>query len=208
MCYHSECSELSAASRSRGQRCRETPCFRPRSGPMPKARRRRRPKRDWFRIPVDITEVLTTLADSAGLLQNLTTAVLTHDARITSIELSYNLVGSTLGEQPISMWICHSDYTLTEVEEVIELTGLLGPGEMIERERSKRLVRHIGDITHVDQTAESVGLNDGKPIKTRLNWLIPDGKTITMVSYNNTGSPLTTGAVVRVMGKINGYWQY
>ena len=37
-------------------------------------------------------------------------------------------------------------------------------------------------------------LNDGKPVKTRLNWMIPDGKGINMWSYNaGDAANLTTG---------------
>jgi len=169
------------------------------------AKRRARVKRDWFRIPVDVVEALSTLADSAGLLQSLTTAALEHDARVTSVELTYAITGLTAGESPIEVFLCASDYTQTEVEEYIELAGLLGPGNKVEKEVSSRFVRLIGAFN--GEGTDDV-LNDGRPMKTRLNWLVPDGRTINLESYNHSGAQLTTGAVVRVMGHINGFWQY
>ncbi len=164
--------------------------------------------RDWFRIPVDVTEALATLADSTGLIQALTTAVLEYDARVTSAELTYTLTDIDIGETTIAMYIAAGDYSTAEIEEYIELTGLLGPGNKVEKEVAGRFVRHIGTFPAGTATGEDVALNLGEPVKTRLNWLVPDGRTLNMFSYNNTGAQLTGGEIVRVMGHLNGFWQY
>ncbi len=166
--------------------------------------KRRYPPRDWFALQSQAEEALATLAENAGLLQGLLSSTFTHDARILSVRGTWSIDGLTDGEGPIQVGLAHSDYSLTEVEAWIEQTGLLGPGSMTEREVSGRLIRRVGVLNFQERA-----LNDGKPVKTRLNWLIPDGKGINMWSYNaGDAANLTTGAVVRFLGQLNGYWQY
>ncbi len=114
--------------------------------------------------------------------------------------------GGTAGETPIQLYLAHSDYSSAEIEEYVELSGLLGPNNLVEKETSKRLIRELGGFHNLEVTGETVIIGDGKPLKTRLNWLVADGFTINLFSYNNTGGQLTTGGVVRVIGHINGFW--
>lgn len=156
----------------------------------------------WFRIPVKKTESLSTLADGTLVLEALT-GVLEMNARITSADLSFALDGATPGEGPLQIGVSHGDYSVAEVEENLEVAGLLGPAAKIEQEQSNRLVRTVATFGSV---SASEVVNDGKSVKTRLNWLIEEGNFLAMWTYNNSGAPLTTGTRTRVWGHLNGYW--
>lgn len=167
--------------------------------------KRRRTKRDWTPIPIQVQEALATLANNTALVEGLVSSDLTHDYRCTSVELQWALDELTAGEGPITVGLAHSDYTIAEIEEFLEQEAPLGPSSKVEREIAGRFIRRVGTFAG-DTTHET--LNDGKPIKTRLNWLIADGFRINMWCYNNSGAALTTGATVRAMGTHNGYWVY
>lgn len=158
-------------------------------------------KKDWQAIRFDEQESLGTLATDTGLIQALLTSVLTHDYRCTSVVATYTMDGLTAGEGPVIVGLAHGNYSLAEIEEWIEnsLGQVTGPNDLVEREVANRLIRQIGSF-------EGDGpLNDGKPIKTRLNWLVADGHRLLFWTYNQ-GSQLTTGAQVRVTGQTNGFW--
>ncbi len=168
-----------------------------------RGRGKRRAPRDWTKIPVDETESLSTLADNTALIQALITSALTHDYRCTSIKVQWSLANLTAGEGPIQVGVAHGDYSLAEIEEFLEQDAPTGPNSLVEREVAGRLIRRVGVFSGV--AAEEV-LNDGKPIRTRLNWLIADGQRINSWVYNNSGASLTTGALVRTFGECNGFW--
>ncbi len=151
-----------------------------------------------------LREVRTTLAFSLGTLAALTviTGQLTGNAdgayRIISGSLTWGVQGMTAGDGPITVGYAHNDYTVTEIKEAIESASSISIGNKVENERSQRLVRRIGQLT-----AEEPTLNDGRPLKTRLNWAIPIGTNVALFAYNDdAGAPLTTGAVVHTNGSI------
>ncbi len=109
------------------------------------------------------------------------------------------------GDGPILVGIAHSDYTASEIEAVIEATGSWDPGDKIQNEIGKRLVRKIGvfDVEATGLTVTDV-LNDGKPIKTKLNWSLTTGKSLQLWAYNMGTSPLgSTDPTVTVEGHCN-----
>ncbi len=83
--------------------------------------------------------------------------------------------------------LAHSDYTDAEIEEYIETTDSWDQGNLVQgKEVRKRLIRRIGIF------GSSGVLNDGKPIHTRLNWLLRTGQTISLWAYNRGASALAT----------------
>ena len=160
---------------------------------------------NYQRIPVQQEEALDTLGNGTGLVEALTGSFTT-PIRITSVDAVWSLRNVTGGEGPIVFGVAHGDYSLAEIEAWIELTlgSITGPGDMQDREVANRLIRRIGAFSAAT-TDETI--NDGKSLKTRLNWLIPDGKTLQMWTYNASGATLTTGAIVRCSGHLNGFWQ-
>jgi len=102
---------------------------------------------------------------------------------------------------PLIFGYAHGDYTVTEIKECIESGASINVGLKVEQEQSNRLVRIVGafgspGVGNIDVTA-----NDGKPIKTRLNWLIPIGKTFNFFVYNDGVAALETAAKsVRING--------
>ncbi len=117
--------------------------------------------------------------------------------RIVSLQTTWSLKNLTAGEGPIVVGYAHGDYTVGEIKEFIESATSINIGDKIAGEQANRLVRRVGVFSGVG-TEET--LNNGMPIKTRLNWAIPIGKTFNMFAYNDSGGTLTTGAVVEANG--------
>ncbi len=166
--------------------------------------RRRRMGR-YIRGAVDESMLLGTLG-----AKTLTIAVfgdtVSERTLITSIVARYSLTEFTksTGDGPILVGISHSDYSSTEVEEWIESTGSWKEADLVQREIGSRKIRMVGVFDNpVDEAAVSV-LNDGKMIKTKLNWILTQGQSLDLWAYNMGTSPLaTTSPRVQVMGHVN-----
>ncbi len=165
---------------------------------MAKHQRRRRRKwgSDMARIRLDSVPILGTLADKDMLIASLTIAS-DEEYRALSVALTWALRGLTAGEGSIIVGLAHGDYTAAEVEEWFEAAAAISRGDKILNEQNSRLCRQVGTFSGV---AAAEVLNDGKPITTKLNWHIPEGKTLNIWVYNNSGGPLTTGAALPVNG--------
>jgi len=117
--------------------------------------------------------------------------------RCVSISAAWDLLALTAGDGPLVVGYAFSDYTVTEIKECIEAKAAISVGNKIALEQANRLVRVVGTL----QEAGGDELNDGRPIKTRLNWLIPIGKEVNIFAYND-GQQLTTGAVAKCTGSM------
>ncbi len=107
--------------------------------------------------------------------------------------------GATAGEGPITVGYAHSDYSVTEIKEALEIANSISLGDKVAQEKASRLVRIVGQFSAVG--TDEV-LNDGKPIKTRLNWAIPIGKAVNIFAYNESGAALSTGQVIQATGNL------
>ncbi len=94
----------------------------------------------------------------------------------------------------------HGDYTVAEIKEAIEAAGSINVGNKVEQERANRLVRIVGTLSNSAGVVADLVLNDGRPIKTRLNWLIPIGQTFNMFVYNDGVAAFNTASFVKVNG--------
>ncbi len=139
-----------------------------------------------------------------GTLANITvlTAGSTSTAdgayRMISMQAVWTLKGGTTGEGPITVGYAHSDYSVTEIKEALEANASINIGNKVSNEQANRLVRIVGTFGG-GLTDEQ--LNEGRPVKTRLNWFIPIGMQVNLFAYNDSGATLTTGSIVDVTGK-------
>ncbi len=125
------------------------------------------------------------------------TGLATDTYRLISAKLSWTLTNLTAGEGPITVGLVHSDYDVAEIKECLEAFGI-DQGDKIAQEQMDRLVRVVGTFTGANST-----LNDGRPIRTKLNWKIAIGKEVLIFAYSEDTATLTTGATVNAAGN---YW--
>ncbi len=98
--------------------------------------------------------------------------------------------------------VAHSDYSAAEIEEALEAGGSLDLGNKVEQERANRLVRSIGIMSNEGAAQGGAQFNDGKPVKTRLNWLMSAGDTLSMWMRNGSGAVYTTGSTLVCSGAL------
>ncbi len=165
------------------------------------AARKRNRNRNFVAIPIDSGITLSTLANATALSGSLV-AALTEDLYCISADLTWSIQGLTPGEGPVYVGVAHGDYSDTEITEALTVS-LTGPGNKIEQERSRRLVRRAGGFPGI--LAEEV-LNDGRPLRIKLKFTVQNPKTIKLFAFNRSGAALTTGGIVRVFGDLYGRW--
>ncbi len=163
--------------------------------------------RGYLKGQVNETLQLGTLAADT-LISDTFDESPTEESVISSIEATWALNGLVAGQGPILFGVAHSDYTDAEIEAVLENTGAWSQGKKTEQEVAKRLVRIIGTFVGKQGTGTNdVQFNDGKPVKTKLNWKIQTGQTLKMWAYNISGAALTTADPgMRANGHVN-LWQ-
>ncbi len=126
---------------------------------------------------------------------------------ISSIKATYTMDKFTpvIDAGPIWVGIAHSDYTASEIEEVIENSGSWNQGDLVQsKEVAKRLVRKIGVFDTPADATQAYTLNDGIPIKTKLNWVLTTGKTLQIWVYNaGQAAVATTVPNVVALGHAN-----
>ncbi len=158
-------------------------------------------RRNFFAYPIEDQLSLSTLANGIVLAGNLTTFGVT-EAYCISADVQYTLDGLTPNEGPIDVGLSTSDLTVTEIVE--QLTAQpTSKSDIIAMERSRRPVRKAGSFA--GQSANE-SLNDGKPIRTRLKFMLAEGKELVLWARNRSGGTLTTGATVTVTGTLFMRW--
>ncbi len=119
---------------------------------------------------------------------------------IPSVEATWMLRNLTIAEGPILVGLSHGDYTDAEIEAFIENAGSWNEGDLVSREVGARKIRIVGAFPSPVDTLGDVVLNDGKPIKTTLKFVLNQGESLKLWAYNQSGAALTTGAVVIING--------
>ncbi len=123
--------------------------------------------------------------------------VMTEARRVLSIMVSIAMEGLANTDGPIEVGVAHSDYTAAEIEEALEAGGAWDEGDLVAQEQAKRMVRRIGVLTE-----QETALNEGQPIKVRLNWLVATGDTLQFWLWNR-GIQLTTGMEIAFTGVLH-----
>ncbi len=159
-------------------------------------------------LPGDIDETLNlSNLGARTLISTQFDNVVNERTFVSSIEAIWTLAEFTPLAQdgPILVGVAHSDYTDAEIQAVIDATASWNEGDLIAQEVSHRKVRKIGIFPSPSaaQSTESVVLNDGRKIKTKLNWILLQSQTLRVWAFNMGSSVLTTGAHVDVQGKAN-----
>ncbi len=178
----------------------------------------RKSKRQWQTVEID------ALIDvgAAGLpVDDLVAGFMTADAAddnfiATSLEATYTFQVETAAEPsgvgPFHFGIAKSDYSSAEIEAWFENQAGFTRADLVAQELSRRHIKQIGVFMPEAVAANAkvnVVVNDGKPIKTRLNWRIVEGTRISMWMYNNGDVvvPATAGQDFNAVGHISGFWE-
>ncbi len=108
------------------------------------------------------------------------------------------------GDGPILVGLAHSDYSAAEIEAVIENAGSWNEGDLVAQEVGARKIRRIGIFATPDDEAQTVVLNDGRPIKSKLGWTLLQGQTLAQWAYNlGTSALATTAPTLNTQGHAN-----
>ncbi len=148
------------------------------------ARRPRRRIGRYIKGPIDERLDLGTLAANTLVLAGLSTV--TERTLITSIIANWSLrdVTPAAGVGPFLVGVAHSDYSIVEIEEFLEQTTGWAEANKVSQEISRRKIRRVGTIPVHALATEDSTLNEGRPTKTKLNWIINSGQTISVWVYN------------------------
>ncbi len=168
-------------------------------------RKRGRSMAGYIHGNIDLNYNLGTLAASDVLTQAVQDTV-SERTRCTSIVCTYALSNytPTADAGPLIQGVAHSDYSDAEIEEWIELSTGWDVGDRVSREISSRLIRRLGTFQSPSSPTEFTELNDGRMIKTRLNWMLETGQNLKFWTYNTGSAALaTTTPDVSVAGHAN-----
>ncbi len=159
----------------------------------------------YIRGQVEETLSLGTLAANTAV-SDIFDEVLAEAGRITSLEAIWDLDEMTeaAGQGPIQVGLAHSDYTDAEILEWIQNTGSWNFGDMVQQEVAKRRIRWIGTFMSPGEALGKAVLNDGLPIKTKLNWKFRTGQSLRLWAFNQGSSNLaTTVPLLHIIGHAN-----
>ncbi len=165
---------------------------------------RRRPMGRYIRGNIDLDVALGTLA-AKTLTALAMQQTVTERSLISSIVCQWSLIGKTVADNqgPIMVGVAHSDYTAAEIEAWLENTTTWAEADQVGREIAGRKIRRIG-VFNEDVTLATQVLNGGRPVKTKLNWILNAGQTLDVWAYNNGSAALaTTDPNVVVSGHAN-----
>lgn len=105
---------------------------------------------------------------------------------------------------PLVVGVAHGDYTDAEIEEWIENAGQWNEGNLVAREIGARKIRQIGAFETPQAVEDTVVLNDGRAIKTKLNWILLQGQTLRIWAYNSGSSAISgTTPTILINGHVN-----
>ncbi len=156
---------------------------------------------------VDETQALSTLAAKTAISIQFGNTV-NERTLCSSIVATWSLANFTdiADGGPILAGVCHSDYVTAEIEEFLETSGSWNEGNLTEQEIANRKIRRVVTFNSADSenALEVNTANNGKPIKTKLNWILNQGQSLRLWAYNSgTAALATTNPDVRVLGHAN-----
>lgn len=159
----------------------------------------------YIRGNLNETFPLGTLA-ATTLVAQLVGGSVGESTWISSVKAIWALENLTeaAGQGPIMVGFAHSDYTAAEVEEYIENDNSWKIGDEIAKEISRRKIRIVGIFRAPGVALGPQVLNEGRPITTKVNWMINTGQTLDLWAYNTGDVALaTTSPDVVVQGHVN-----
>ncbi len=165
--------------------------------PTPPKNRRRR-QQGIAAVPLSGSVALATLADEAVILAALSGGLVDPFYAI-SADVAINAVAGTGGEM-VLVGLSHGDYSVTEVKEALEVEILGKSVDMINLERARRKVRDVS-LLNLGAQKDEVEVK-----RVPLRFTLGTGKTLNLFVKNRSGAALTTGALVKISGKMYGRW--
>ncbi len=129
----------------------------------------------------------------------------TNSMRFISLDASYSWTDiQQITDDGMEFGVAHSDYTSAEVEAALEAGASMDIGNLVSsREVGQRLVRVIGVMPAMASAAGAgVAFNDGRRVKTRLNWPAAIGDTLNFWMRNASGVIWVTGSNLNVIGDL------
>ncbi len=149
---------------------------------------------------------------SIGTLAGRTLARAGGDEQVSERMFASSLVASWVLSEvspaanvgPLVVGVAHSDYSAAEIEQVIENTGSWDEGDLVQQEIAKRKIRIVGTFPVSGSGADWETLNEGRPIKTKLNWIFTTGDGLAYWAYNlGSAAFATTVPEMDIQGHIN-----
>ncbi len=113
---------------------------------------------------------------------------------------------AAVSDGPILCGVAHGDYSDAEIQAWIDNTGSWDEGDKLAEEVGRRKIRRVGifPLNPADAGEGAEVLNDGKPIKIKLGWILNQGKTLKIWAYNTGTSALATSIpVLKAEGHVN-----
>jgi len=166
-------------------------------------RKSKRRDRDFVAIPFDGQLALATLADNTVLAGGIFGNAFGEDIFIISLDVYFTIKSLTAGEGPIVFGVSHSDLSVGEVLEALQVE-LTDPDDIIQKERLNRPVRRVGVF---DGLTSEQRFNNGVMKRQVVKFSVGDTFTLNMWAQNRSGAALTTGAIVDIGGTLFGRWQ-
>ncbi len=167
------------------------------------AKHKRRRNSRFQAIRFNAQTALSTLAD-ATVLQTVLTS-LAQDYYAVSADVSVSFRGATALEGPIQFGFNNGDLSVSEVAECLD-AAITSESDIIAKERLRRPVRRIGRVNDM-HAGGGEGFNDGKMKRVKLGFSLANSIEIEGWVRNQSGAPLTTGAIIEWQGTIYGYWR-
>ncbi len=165
---------------------------------MPKAKGRR--KFNLRRVRIAATVPIAALAALDVVAGNII-PVSTNVYRLVSLKCSFNIadLGATIDDGQ-EIGIAHGDYSAAEIEECLEAQAAIDIADLVTQELADRKIRSLGYVAGLGELDQSRTLNQGRPVKVKLNWLIGIGDTVKVWVRNGSDTVYTTGSAVTVLG--------
>ncbi len=170
---------------------------------MAKRRRRRRKFRRYLRGAVEENTPFGSLGAGSLVKVNMD-SVVNERTFVSSVVAQWGLSNHTptANAGPYTVGIAHSDYSATEILEYLNQSASWNETDQIGQEIAKRKIKRVGTFPTPLALADSVVLNDGKAIRTKLGWILTQGQTLA-VWVQNVGSASVTTTTPQI--ETNGY---
>ncbi len=152
---------------------------------------------------INVNETISVGALADGVVVKSDGDAFGRDFYWISSDLYWGMTNHTAAEGPLVVGLAHGDYTVAEIAEALNITGMENPGDKTAKEQGRRQVRRAGQFSGV--VGDEV-LNDGKTIRTRSKFMVETTQAPAFWAQNKSSATLTTGTLIKVSGKLYGRW--
>ncbi len=148
-----------------------------------------------------IDQVLTFTGLAAGDVVGGNFDETVPDSTLCSSIVAAYTFGSILNDAdgPYVFGVAHSDYTDAEILEYLVNDGSWTRGNQIGQEMARRKIRRIGSWAANQAATANTGdymWNEGRKVKTKLNWMLQEGQTLKYWVFNRGGVAVSTGNLI------------